>query len=357
MIQNGLQYELTEHNLNMKFHGLSSDIIKIGKSWLNTESTNPISQSELTLKLFEFKLFGFAVFLNKLRVDNYDIFRNFARVCLSQLTKELDGLELRAEEEGCMYFYLPGFVHRDQQYLVEKLQDYMQDIENYTKNGIYPRFSQVSILEMPLDHAQEVHYKIQTTSIIPEFIESYKECLEKLEFRYNQTPGVKTQEEIDQQKQKFASIPEGSVRMNPNGIDGFNFGQSTSDIREKLGTPEDKYNPKYPRNIDEFLSYKKLGVSFGFKNNSLVVINIYSGRPEAWGDTNFQKYQFQENVPFSMDSYYNDILKLYGPPIEEKDFPKAKIYSKELDYGRYSFSFYVETEQIYCFQYKSEDFK
>jgi len=352
MVQNGLQYELTEHNLGMKFHGLSSDIIKIGRPWLNTDSTNPLSRSELILKLFEFKVFGFAIFLNKLRVDNNDVFREFTRVCLSQLSRELDQLVLRAEED--MYFRLPGHFHRDQQYLLEKLQGYIQDFENFIKYGNYPKFSQVSILELPLDHVEEVHYKIQNSGVIPGFLESYKNSLDKLEYRYNHTPGLKTQEEIDQQNQKFASMPAGSVTMNPNGIDGFYFGQTTTDIREKLGYPED--NPRFSGSIDEFLSYTKLGISFGFKNNSLVVINIYSGRPEAWGETDFQKYQFGVNVPFSMDSYYNEIIKLYGPPMDEKDFPKAKIYSKRIDYGRYSFSFYVETEQLYSFQFRSKDF-
>jgi hypothetical protein len=344
MIKNGLQYELTEHNLDMKFHGLSSDIIKIGKPWLNTDSTNPLTRSKLTLKLFEFKIFGFAVFLNKLRVDNNDIFKKFTRVCLSQLLQELDGLELRAHES--MYFSLPGHFHRDQQYLVEKLQDFMLDIENYRKNGTYPKFSQVSILEMPLDHAQEVHYKIQSSRIIPEFLESFTECLEKLEYRYNHTPGVKTQEEIDQQKQKFASMPSGSKTLDPKGIDGISLGSTTQEIISFLGNPDkDSRWDKYSK-IDQHLIYYNSGIELGFKENELLMIGVFSGRPEPHGETKYQKYSFRNNADFNMEDNYDTILKLFGPPDDEKEGLKAPIPFIGLKYGNYDFTFNKNTGQL-----------
>jgi hypothetical protein len=354
MTQNGFLYELTANNADVKYHQLWSNIKGSSQKLIKFDrEADSFVRNEMILSLFEFKVFAYSFFLNKLRVDDPDKFKLFARTCLSQLVSEQEELVLRAEES--MLFHIPGHFHRDQEYLVEKFQYYMQDIENFTKKGIYPKYSIVSILEMPFDHPQEIFYRLQQTTESSEFVAEYIDILNALKHRYEFTPGVKTQEEIEREKQKFSSIPSGSHDMDRNGIDGYNFGMSTEDIEKILGNPDE--NPKYSGTIDEYLEYKKLGISFGFKNNSLVVINIYSGRPEGWGETNYQKYSFRNNNPFTMDSFYTDILKLYGAPEEEKEFPKAKIHCKSLVYGRFSFSFYTSNDQLYYFQYKSKDFK
>jgi hypothetical protein len=353
-ILNGLKHELTDNNLDMKYHQIWSAIKRYSKEWISTVSNKgSFSNTKHILSLFEFKIFSYSFFLNKLRIDDPEKFKAFTRVCLNQLSLEMEELVLRAEES--MHFIIPGHFHRDEEYLIEKLQYYMEDIENHLQKGTPPKYSFVSIIKMPFDHPQDVFEKIQSTQLETKFVNEFNEILKAFTHRYNFTPGVKTQEEIDQQKQIFSSIPVGSETIDPNGIDGYLFGATTTAIKGILGNPEE--NPRYSGNIDEFLSYKKLGISFGFKNNSLVVVNVYSGRPEGWGDTNFQKYHFRNNVPFTMDSYYEDILKLYGPPLEEKDFPQAKIHCKSLNYGSFNFHFYASNNQLYYFQCKTDNFE
>lgn len=351
-LKNGLKHELSDENLNQKYHQLSSYILKVCKHWLETTNTNRLAQSKIFTTSLEVKLFGFAFFLNQLKKDEVGIFNEFVHICFSHFKREIDQLELRAHED--MYFYIPFGLDRGNQYLADKIANYIDDIENFRKNRSYPKFTHVSITNKPLDSMTTIHSAVQTCKTSPQFRDLYKDSLEKLEFRYNNTPGVKNQEEIDKEKKRLASIPKGSTTMNPVGIDVFEFGQTTQDIIKLIGHPEKRSKYEESKDINEYFSYFSLGISLGFYDNCLVYIQIFSGRPQGHGANKYLKYTFRKQVPFSMDSFYNDVLKLYGPPLRERDFPKAKIHIKRLDYGRFQFTFYVETGQLNEFVYKTD---
>lgn len=351
---NGFANELTATNMDVKYHELWRNVKPQSQLWIKFEKdTNLLSiASNQILSIFEFKIFIYSYFLNRLRIDDMLKFKAFARICLSQLNQEMDELVLWGQEG---IICLSGYFHRDEQYLREKFQYFMEDIEAFIEMRTFPKYTHVSILAKPLDHSEEVILGSQSVIDYPNFLSEYESILKVLSERYIHTPGVKTQDEKEQDALKFSNIPKGIASLDHNGIDGYTFGNSTGQIKSILGLPDT--NPRYSGNIDQFFCYHKLGVSFGFKNNSLIIINIYSGRPEGWGETKSQKYIFRNNILFTMDSYYDDILKLFGAPIEEKEFPKAKIHFKSLDYGRFSFSFYTSNNQLYYFQYRSENFK
>jgi hypothetical protein len=351
LAQNGFLFELTSNNVDVKYHQLWSDIKTSSQKLIKFDrEANSLVRNKITLSLFAFKVFAYSFFLNKLRFDDPDKFKAFTRTCLSQLSLEMEELVLRAEES--ILFHIPGHFHRDQEYLREKFQYYIEDVEKYTNRGIFPKYTFTSIIEMPFDYPQDVFLKIATGQEEVEFLKHYNDLLKLFSDRYNNTSEIKTEEEIEHQKLKIVGIPKEMQSMNLIGVDDFLFGSTTGEIISKIGEP-DKHS-KYSGSPDEYLCYHNLGIEFAFAKGTLMSICTFSGRPEGWGETRYKKYVFTTNVAFTMDSTYEQIIMLYGPPSDEKEFLKAKVPCVRLSYGQFQFTFNMESKQIIIFSIKTK---
>jgi hypothetical protein len=185
--QNGFIYELSKNSVEYKYRKLWSEIKPISQKLINYDpKANTFVQYKMPLILFEFKVFTYSYFLNKLRVDNSEMFKIFGQTCLSELMLEMEDMVLRATE--ITSFNIPGHFIRSQEYLLEKIKFYMEDIEGFISKGKCPRYTFVSILKMPFDNTRDVLFMVQMIEEKIDFNVVYSEILELLERRYNFTP-------------------------------------------------------------------------------------------------------------------------------------------------------------------------
>jgi hypothetical protein len=179
----GLAFELNATNLDTKYHSLWSEIQYLSQAWVKiNQEMNYILRNLRTKNLLEFKIFSNSFFLNQIRKDDFGKFQLFREICFEQILSDIDGLIALASSSST--FSLPGNFFRDKQYIQEKIQYYIEDIEQYIAQKTFPKYTCLSILYHPLDQSNEVFRRISSFSGNSTFLNEYDEILKIFILRY-----------------------------------------------------------------------------------------------------------------------------------------------------------------------------
>ncbi len=180
---NSFADEINPNNMDFKYHSIWYDIKNLSKTWLKNENErDPILIWIQNKKLFEFKVFSISFFLYHLKKEQEIKFTSFVSVCVDQLKEEIADSQIRASESQVSF--LSGSFIADDRYILEKIEYYIEDIENYSTKLAFPSFTFISILKSPLSQSSEIFNKISGISVDTQFADEYGSILERFLERY-----------------------------------------------------------------------------------------------------------------------------------------------------------------------------